>query len=387
MRVALVSGQPDPKRCGVADYTRRLARALGDEGADVRVATGRRWDAREVAGVARRLRADRPDVVHVQWAPPAYGRDGRAAGLLPALLGPRTRLAVTVHEYGGWAWSPPLGARAGWHPEGGLLLPRAAPVITTNGQHAAMLAAAGLPAAVVPIGPNLDAPPRPSDAAPRAAVRAELGVPPGAPLLAFFGFVAPVKGIAELLEAVALLRAGDGPGAGAHLALAGGLDGLALGPDGGAAWRRELAGRIAALGLDGAVHVLGWRPDAEVSRLLHAADAGALPFRGGVTRKSGSLLALLDHELPTVVTPWSPPDPALADGGAVRVVPERDPAALAAALEAVLADPAGAARLAAAGRVLVDEHGWPAIARRHLELYAQAGPVAPRAPAGVVATR
>jgi glycosyltransferase involved in cell wall biosynthesis len=360
----------------VADYTRRLAVALRAAGAEVTVATGRRWDVRDVAGVARRLRAARPDVVHVQWAPPAYGRDGRAAGLLPALLGRgrrAPRLAVTVHEYGGWEWAPPFGARLGWHPEGGLLLPRARTVVTTNEQHAAMLAAAGFPAAVVPIGPNLDAPARTGDPADRERVRSALGVGPGAALVAFFGFVAPVKGVAELLEALALLRRGADAPRDVHLALAGGLDGLALGRDGGTAWRRELRGRIAALGLDGAVHVLGWRPADEVSRLLHAADAAALPFRGGVTRKSGSLLALLDHGVPTVVTPWSPPDPALADGGAVRVVPEGDPAALAAALAGLLDDPAGAARLAATGRALVAEHGWPAIARRHLELYAAPG--------------
>jgi glycosyltransferase involved in cell wall biosynthesis len=57
----------------------------------------------------------------------------------------------------------------------------------------------------------------------------------------------------------------------------------------------------------------------------------------------------------------------------VRVVPEGDPAALAAALAGLLDDPAGAARLAAAGRALVAEHGWAAIARRHLDLYAAPG--------------
>jgi glycosyltransferase involved in cell wall biosynthesis len=376
VRVALVSGQPDPRRCGVADYTRRLADALRAEGADVSVVTGRRWDVREVAGVARRLQASAPDIVHVQWAAPAYGRDGRAAGLLPALLGAgrrrpgRPRLAVTVHEYGEWGWSPPLGARAGWHPEGGFLLPRADAVVATNELHAGRLAAAGVDATVVPIGANLDAP---APAGDREDVRTALGVLPGAHLVAFFGFVAPVKGIAELLDAMALLRAVEGRDV--HLALAGGLDGLALGtaPGAATAWRRELRDRIAAAGLEGAVHVLGWRPQAEVSRLLHAADAAALPFRGGVSRKSGSLLALLDHGVPTVVTPWSPPDPRLADGAAVRVVPERDPDALAAALAGLLDDPAGATALAARGRALVAEHGWPAIARRHLELYAAAG--------------
>jgi glycosyltransferase involved in cell wall biosynthesis len=275
---------------------------------------------------------------------------------------------VTVHEYGGWAWRPPLAPRA-WRDEGGLLLGRAAPLIATNEQHAAALAADGLPAAVVPIGPNLDAPPRPGPDA-RAAVRARLGLAPGAALVAFFGFVAPVKGVDELLAATARLRSA---GRDVHLLLAGGLDGLALGPDGGAAWRRALGERVAGPGLAGAVHVLGWRPAAEVSALLGAADAAALPFRGGVSRKSGSLLALLDHGVPTVVTPWSPPDPRLADGAAVRVVPERDPDALAAALAGLLDDPAGATALAARGRALVAEHGWPAIARRHLELYAAAG--------------
>ncbi len=64
---------------------------------------------------------------------------------------------------------------------------------------------------------------------------------------------------------------------------------------------------------------------------------------------------------------------AVADGETGLLVPERDPAALAAAVGALLADPERARRLGAAGRRRVEaELNWEAIAAVHDRLYRQA---------------
>jgi glycosyltransferase involved in cell wall biosynthesis len=52
-------------------------------------------------------------------------------------------------------------------------------------------------------------------------------------------------------------------------------------------------------------------------------------------------------------------------------VPLADPAALAAAISRVLADPAEAARLSAAGRRTAAAYAWPDLARQVLEVYRQ----------------
>ena len=116
----------------------------------------------------------------------------------------------------------------------------------------------------------------------------------------------------------------------------------------------------------------GHLPDAEVSRLLQAADAAAFPFNAGVTRKSSSLLAALAAGLPVVATapPGEVRGPTEADG--VLRVPPRDTAALADALGRVLDDRALADRLTAASRARAASHCWDAIAAAHAEVYARA---------------
>jgi len=53
------------------------------------------------------------------------------------------------------------------------------------------------------------------------------------------------------------------------------------------------------------------------------------------------------------------------------VAPPRDPAALAAAIGQILADPAAAARMSAAARSTAAAYAWPDLARQVLEVYRQ----------------
>lgn len=372
---------------GVADYAQRLARALLARGVDVVLAAGgspiddavqltRRWDVAGVALAARRLRDELLDVVHVQYAPSAFGWSA-AVGLLPSMLG-RDRLVTTVHEYGWWDGLPPalrplgpvvwpLAARAGWDREAGRLTTAADALISTNALHAdALRARLGRTATVIPIGPNVE----PADgdrATVRAALRRELGTAPDAEVAAFFGFVHPVKGIRDLVDAAALLAARR---RGFRLLLVGGFESLALPAVEAHAWRAEVVGRIAAAGLAGVVHLTGHVPEAEASRLLTAADVGVLPLTAGTTAKSGALLCCAVHSLPVVATAAEPPDPAL--DGVVLPVPRRAPEALAAAVARVLDSPGLAADLASAGRAWAAPRSWDAIADAHLDVYDRA---------------
>lgn len=383
----LVCGELGPERDGVGDAVARLAEAIRARGAMVRIlhtgrptrvrgarTVGRSWGPRALVRARRAARG--ADIVHVQFAPSMYGfRMG--IGVLPALLGGRP-LVTTLHEYGWWRWEgllplrlwPGLEALRIADRETVLLVPRSSAVVVTNAAHAEEATrrfAGRLRVVTVPIGANVAVAPDLDAEEARAGVRQELGLAPGAVLLAFFGFVHPVKGLRYLGEAVAALAA---EGRDVHALVVGGVESLALPAAEAAAFEAELRREFAASGVAGRMHITGFRESAEVSRLLAAADAGVLPFTHGVTAKSGSLLTLLAHRLPTVVTAGDTPEPELADGDRVVVVPEvRSGAALAVGLRRVLDSPALAARIADRGARWAATRDWDSIAERHLELY------------------
>jgi glycosyltransferase involved in cell wall biosynthesis len=383
VRVAMVCGPATPDRDGVSDYVQHLVAVLAGVGVEavpvpvcpVGTAGGgaratSRWLAatRRAADAVRRLR---PDLVHVQFAPSAY-RFSAVPGLLPLLLPPTPPLVTTVHEYGWWAapsWVPEpvwrLAERARvWDRETGRLVPASVAVVVSNAQHGARLQArTGRSPTEVPLAPNVDDHP----AAAGDGVRRRLGLAPDAPLLVFFGFVHPVKGVRYAIEALPSLRLTHPD---LHLLVIGGFTSQALPEPEARAFRLELDDLAGRHGVARAVTFTGHLPAAEVSGALHACDAAVLPFTSGVTTKSGAVLATLAHGLPTAVTAADVPDPHLRDGDTVAVIPaRRDSAAVARTVERLLADAALRRRLADGGRRLAARHSWQRVATAHRALY------------------
>jgi glycosyltransferase involved in cell wall biosynthesis len=165
----------------------------------------------------------------------------------------------------------------------------------------------------------------------RAEARRALGLSPTARIILYVGRVEPAKGIGELLGAFARLS-GD-----VQLAIVG--DGSLR-----ARCEAEAGGRIV---------VAGGRPLAEVSTWVAAADLLTLPSHNEGTPNvvlealaaGRKVVATNVGGIPDLVT-----SPALG-----VLVPPRDEAALAAALQAVLADPGDPAAISAAGPVTWDE--------------------------------
>jgi glycosyltransferase involved in cell wall biosynthesis len=375
-RVAMLHGRADPAHDGVADYTGRLTEALraaGTEILDVPVDPG----PRGAVAAARAVRAGSPDVVHLQFAPSAFGFSGWPGAALPDLL-TTAPLVTTVHEYGWWSWAPRLPERL-WHPlersrrldrETGRLVPRSAAVVTTNAEHERALHERfpATPVHRLPIPPNVTVVPGTD----RAATRARWSVPDDAEVVAFFGFVHPVKGLRHLVDALARL-ADTHPRL--HLVIIGGFTSLALPADEAAAFHDELTGQVAAAGVADRVTITGHLPAPEVSAALAAADLAAFPFTAGATTKSGALLAALDHGLPTIVTrrPDQGADGELVDGRTVVVAPAvRDADVLVTALRRLLDDPVLAKAVGDAGRELLAGRDWDTLAARHRDIYAAA---------------
>lgn len=353
IRVAVVHGGADPRLDGVADYVDHLVAALPAVGVVAAAVP-----LRTVADVCRRVRRLAPDLVHVQFAPSAYGFRP-TPGRLPLALG-ATPLVTTVHEYGWWAWPRWLPDRAWrllerrgwWDRESGRLLPGGRGVAVTNPAHEALVRSRlGVSPRVIPLAPNVS----------RSGAGHSVA---SGPVLAFFGYVHPVKGVRYLIEAVAML-VGRHPGL--RLVVVGGFTSRALPEREARRFRDELVACARRHGVADRVEFTGYLPAAEASARLAAADVGVLPFTGGVTTKSGSLLTLFAHGLPTVATC---PDPELRDlVCAVHQV--RDAAALATAIDVVLSDRRLATRLGSAGARFAADRSWDRVAAAHRRWYAE----------------
>lgn len=395
-RVGLVCGYLDRVRDGVADYSLRLADSLEAPdlkpilltthswaGVDDRaVGVAYRWNSFGILSAARAIRGLNLDILHVQFAPSVFGFS-RAVGFLPLLLPGRIRLIVTLHEYGVWTAGGPGGfvrdllwsavERLGWMDrETWALVRHADGLLVPSAEHLEVLRARfgdrQPPALEVPIGLNIRIEPG-LDAQARAGVRRDLGAPDDAPLVAFFGFFHPVKALDRLVAAVAAIR-DTWPEV--HLLLLGGVESHSVDAAVAQEILQQLDRVITETGMTERVHITGYLPDAEISRLFSAADVAALPFNDGVTSKSGSMLTAFALGVPVIAT--APPGqisaPAEIDG--LLRVPPRDTDALTQALRWVLGDPALAARLRATGLTFAAQRNWDAIAAVHRQIYAEA---------------
>ena len=400
IRVAVVAGTYQPERCGVAHYTQRLRSALDERGISSLVLTTgeaaqasedpsvvgavRGWGLADLPSLVRAVRGVRADLIHIQHAAGTYGFK-RAVFFLPPLLraaGVRAPLVTTVHEYAWWEWEPrfvPRGAlealktwgqrRGVWDREDGFLLTGSDALITTN-THFADAITTRIPGLAprlyhAPLVTNVDVVPVGRDEA-RSEGRSRYGWPPEAPVIAYFGFLHPVKGLETLLEAFEKVLKRQPQ---ARLLLIGGVESLALRGEDAAWYWNKLRSRVEELGLGGVVTMTGYVPGEEASRLLSSADVGVLPFNHGVNLKSGALLTLFAHGLPVVATSSDPAEPELANGRLVRLVERRDVSGLAVALLKLLANATECTRLGEAGHAYTRDLSWSAIAERHVEVY------------------
>jgi glycosyltransferase involved in cell wall biosynthesis len=272
-------------------------------------------ERRAVAGLCRRLR---PDVVHTH----GYRADVLDAPVARALGIP---VVTTVHGFTGGDWKNRcyqwMQRRA---------LRRFDAVVAVSRPLVNELRRTGVSGSRVHLVRNAWRSPAPL--LERSAARAALGDgdrESRAPCIGWVGRLSGEKGPDVLLEALARLRmrpwgacfVGDGPD------------------------RAALVRRAAALGLAGRVHWHGAVPEA--GRLYRAFDVFVLS-----SRTEGTPIALFEamaSEVPIVAAAVGGVPEVVSEAEAVLVSPG-DPAALAAAVAAVLDDPAGAARRAGRAR-------------------------------------
>lgn len=181
------------------------------------------------------------------------------------------------------------------------------------------------------------------DPAARAAVRAELGLDPAAPVIGWVGRLDRKKRVEDFLHAAARVHAAEPA---ARFLVVGGPD--AFMPE----YAAELRALAAGLGLGAALRFLGDRPD--VPRLLAALDVFVWLSRG-----EGMPHVIAEAGLAGLATVATPDNGALeqiADGKSGLFVPHEDPPAAAAAILRLVREPVLRRRLGAGLRAHVLGH-------------------------------
>jgi glycosyltransferase involved in cell wall biosynthesis len=305
--------------------------------------------------LARLVRAERIELVHAHWILP----NGYVAWRAARRMG--VPYAVTLH--GSDVFMAERHALLGHMASRALA--GAAHVTSCSAELAERLVrvAGGRHAEKVVLVPNgTDVVARPAAGAARAW-RQRLGVEADAPLVVAVGRMVDKKGFAELLAAAPAILERQPR---ARLVLAGGGDLL-----------ETLRRRAEELGIAEAVRFPGALAHPEALALIAACDVFVMPSvrdaGGNVDGLPIVVLEAMAAARPVVATAVSGLPLAIADGQTGRLVAERDPAALAAAIVELIEDAETARRLgdAAAERVRT-ELNWTAVARAHDRLMRRA---------------
>ena len=300
--------------------------------------------------LARRvMRAHGATVIHAHWVIPGGATAAAAAGRLPVVVslhGSDLFLAERNPVVGG-------AARLAFR-----RADRVTACSTDLRDRAVALGADGARTETLLHGVDIDrfAP----DPATRRRVRAAHGLGDDAEIVFAVGRLVRKKGFEYLIDAFARL-APRRPALRLVLAGSGDLDG-------------ELRARAAAGRIADRVRWLGAIPHDEVAGWLAAADVSAAPSvvddAGNVDGLPNTILEALATGTPVVATHAGGIASVAVDRETALVVPERDAAALAAAIEALLSDAGLRAAIGGAARERMQrEHTWERVAERFETAY------------------
>lgn len=181
------------------------------------------------------------------------------------------------------------------------------------------------------------------------------------PRLLTWGLLGPGKGIEWAIDAFALLDDLDP----APTYMIAGATHPKVRERNGEAYRKMLIDRAQRSGSGSRISFDDSYRDLEsLTDLIRSADLVVLPYDSADQVTSGVLVDAVAAGLPVVSTAFPHATELLASGAGI-VVPQRDSAALAAAIRSVLDDPDRARAMAAEARRLAPDLSWAAVAARY----------------------
>ena len=184
------------------------------------------------------------------------------------------------------------------------------------------------------------------------------------PTIVNWGLIGPGKGLETAIRALALLRHLESP---PRLVIRGATHPNVKRRE-GEAYRDGLVALVGDLGLQGSVEMSDdYMTPTELESLIHSADMALIPYDTTEQVTSGVLVDAIGSGLPVVATAF-PHSLELLTSGAGRVVPQQDPKAMAAAIEALLTDPSAMAAAGDEAMRVGRDFAWPRVAFKYERL-------------------
>jgi glycosyltransferase involved in cell wall biosynthesis len=390
LKLCYITGTYPPIKCGVADYSALLLehlkiheRALQIEVITSTQANGSlipsaanlkisnaidQWHWSKLSLILAHLKAFEPDVIHYQYPTPLYGRR-LLITLLPFIvtlwyvLKRRKKPAqlLTIHEYASFRllgklriWLMALGCR------------KIIAVSPSTIYSLRQLKKLGKELVYIPIASNISATPPPAFLADKNKWLQEHKIAvDGRPVVAYFGYISPSKGVATLLKAFANLKQP------AQLVMV--AEAAPQNPN-YQIFYDEIETLIQTLQLDQKIHWTGFATEQEVAAYLQSAAIVVLPYTDGASLRRTSLMAALVNGAPIIST--LPDDLQEIEGLETNynclLVPPEDVRALTDALQQPLSDTALRSKLSLAALEFSRQFDWNHIAKKHLAVYENA---------------
>lgn len=312
LKICMVSPNypPNTVKCGVGDYTRELCQAISMLGHEIIVIASNgysweetdnnisikvipftnRWGIKALIRLFIFLKAERFDLINLQYSPPLYG-------FWFKLFIPVLRLAapviITFHTvHGGPIYNKLIAM---------LLILFSSKIISSNEEVDYIIKRYFFifrnKVASIPIGSNIPIISMDSEEA-RVKVQRRLNLERDYIILLHFGLFYPDKGVETIIAALGDLKKEYTH---FHMVMLGGIC------QGKEVYYESLKMLASRLGLDSFITWIGYKDKEEVSLYLSATDIYLIPYDRGVSSRRGSLMAGLAHSLPIISTVPSVP--------------------------------------------------------------------------------
>jgi len=337
MKIVFLIAAAADSRCGVGDYTAKLAEALRERGQDVVIERVGTWSLSAILALRKKYSGQKDVVFHLQYPSLGMGHSLTPA-LLPLLL-PSSAVYVTLHEFS--IFSKPRQLIFLSH----AVLSKSM-IFSNDYEKVAFRNALPFQRAaleIIPIGNNIE------------VVTPENGLAvPRRQRVIYFGQLGEDKGIDFFLSTVQALR-------GQNVDFEAAMIGAVMDHD------TPLMKQVREYADLYNIELLFDRSSAEVSKELAQSKVAILPFPDGISDKRGSALACLEHGV-KVVTKHSIKTPEWLKRTTTGIeTPDECTATVKALLDSNFANEM--APETSLLEVEIARRKWPSIADEHLRLY------------------